>query len=126
MEPISSMGPAAVYQRAAAEDVKENPKTQQPEDGAQEGPGKPRRDEYIPEKKASGNQEEKCTGSTDKVDREIEKLKKKQQELEQRLNTETDDTKIRELERKLAQVERELAQKDNDTYRRQHTVFSSF
>ena len=33
--------------------------------------------------------------NTDKVDREIEKLKKKQQELEQRLNTETDEAKIR-------------------------------
>ena len=56
------------------------------------------------------------------MDREIEKLKKKQQELEQRLNTETDEAKIKELERQLAQVERELKQKDNDTYRRQHTA----
>ena len=60
--------------------------------------------------------------NTDKVDREIEKLKKKQQELEQRLNTETDEAKIKDLERQLAQVERELKQKDNDTYRRQHTA----
>ena len=59
---------------------------------------------------------------TDKVDREIEKLKKKQQELERRLNTETDEAKIEDLERQLAQVERELKQKDNDTYRRQHTT----
>ena len=60
--------------------------------------------------------------NTDKVDREIEKLKKKQQELEQRLNTETDEAKIKDLERQLAQVEQELKQKDNDTYRRQHTT----
>ena len=60
--------------------------------------------------------------NTDKVDREIEKLKKKQQELEQRLNTETDEAKIKDLERQLAQVERELNQKDNDTYRRQHAT----
>ena len=56
------------------------------------------------------------------MDREIEKLKKKQQELEQRINTETDEAKIKDLEHQLAQVERELKQKDNDTYRRQHTT----
>ena len=60
--------------------------------------------------------------NTDKVDREIEKLKKKKEELEQRLNTETDETKIKALEQQLAQVESELQQKDNDTYRRQHTT----
>ena len=62
--------------------------------------------------------------NTDKVDREIEKLKKKQQELEQRLNSETDEAKIKDLEHQLAQVERELKQKDNDTYRRQHAVYT--
>ena len=76
---------------------------------------------------AKGPDEKKDKGetwecNTDKVDREIEKLKKKQQELEQRLNTETDEAKIEDLERQLAQVERELKQKDNDTYRRQHTA----
>ena len=60
--------------------------------------------------------------NTDKVDREIEKLKKKQQELEQRLGTETDEAKIKELERQLSQVEQELRQKDNDAYRRQHAT----
>jgi len=62
--------------------------------------------------------------NTDKVDREIEKLKKQQQELEQRLGTETDEAKIKDLEHQLAQVERELKQKDNDTYRRQHAVYT--
>lgn len=60
--------------------------------------------------------------NTGKVDREIERLKKKRQELEQRLNTETDESKIKDLERQLAQVERELQQKDNDTYRRQRAT----
>ena len=59
---------------------------------------------------------------TDKVDREIEKLKKKQQELEQRPNTETDEAKIKDLERQLAQVNRELSRKDNDTYRKNHAT----
>ena len=68
------------------------------------------------------DKDEVWEGNSDKVDREIEKLKKKQQELEQRRNTETDEAKIKDLERQLAQVERELKQKDNDTYRRQHTT----
>lgn len=74
--------------------------------------------------KQGDKQEKLCTGSTDKVDREIEKLKKKRQELEQRLNAETDEAKIKDLKKKLTQVERELRQKDNDAYRRQHTTFS--
>lgn len=77
-----------------------------------------------PDEKTSGDKAENCTCSTDKVDREIEKLKKKQEELERQINSETDDTKIKELEKKLAQVESELSQKDNDTYRRQHSTFS--
>ena len=71
-----------------------------------------------------GKKEEVWEGNTDKVDREIEKLKKKKEELEQRLNTETDEAKIKDLERQLAQVEQELKQKDNDTYRRQHAVYT--
>ena len=78
---------------------------------------------------AKGPEGEKDKGetwecNTDKVDREIEKLKKKQQELEQRLNTETDEAKIKALERQLSQVEQELKQKDSDTYRRQHAVYT--
>ena len=73
-----------------------------------------------PERKK--DKDEVWEANTDKVDREIEKLKKKKEELEQRLNTETDEAKIKDLERQLAQVERELKQKDNDTYRRQHTA----
>lgn len=96
----------------------------------QSRPLKPVRDEYLPEEKQDPNgcyrstRPEICRGSTDKVDREIEKLKKEQKELEQKLNSETDEMKIKELENRLNEVERELRQKDNDTYRRQHTVFS--
>lgn len=67
---------------------------------------------------------EKCTCDTGKVDREIERLRKKQAELERQLGTETDEARIRELERQLSQVEQELRQKDNDTYRRRHAEFS--
>ncbi len=71
--------------------------------------------------------EEKCVGNTDKVDREIQKLKEKQQQLEQQIRSATnDEQKVRELEKKLAQVESELRQKDNDTYRRQNSEFFIF
>ena len=70
------------------------------------------------------DKDEVWEGNSDKVDREIEKLKKKQQELEQRLNTETDEAKIKDLERQLAQVEQELKQKDNDTYRKQNATYT--
>ncbi len=83
------------------------------------------------EPKVSGNNQgkraEKCEGNTDKVEREIKKLKEKKQQLEAQIQSASasgDEKKIRELEKKLAQVEQELRQKDNDTYRRRHTVFS--
>ena len=69
--------------------------------------------------------EEECTGNTDQVDREIEKLKEKKQQLEQQIKMASgDEEKVRELEDQLAQVENELSRKDNDTYRRQHSVFT--
>ena len=78
-------------------------------------------DEPSPAKKGRA---ERCTANTDRVDREIERLRRRKETLEQQISAQTDGAKIRELERKLAQAERELAQKDNDAYRRQHAVFS--
>lgn len=77
-----------------------------------------------PEKPASGKGEEKCTCDTSKVDREIQQLKKRREQLESQLRTETDEVRARDLKRQLAQLDRELAQKNNDTYRRQHAQFS--
>ena len=77
-----------------------------------------------PEKSGSDKDGQSCTCNTDKVDREIEKLKKQKQELEQQINRETDESKIEDLKAKLEQIERELSQKDNDTYRRQHAVYT--
>lgn len=66
--------------------------------------------------------EEECTANTDKVDREIRKLKEKKSQIERQIRSASgDEKKTEELEKKLAQVENELKQKDNDTYRRQHT-----
>lgn len=92
---------------------------EQPADGAEQDRGA-----KGPEKKDRDKKAERCTGDTGKVDREIEKLKRKRAELEQRLNTERDEAKREDLEQQLAQVEQELRQKDNDGYKRRHTVFS--
>lgn len=72
-----------------------------------------------------GSPSEKCVTDTDRVDREIEKLKEKKQQLEQQIRSASgDEKKVRELEKELAQVESELSQKDNDTYRRQNAFVS--
>ena len=89
----------------------------------------PKADEDGKKPKVNGNGQgkpaEKCVGNTDKVDREIKKLKEKKQQLEQQIQSASgDERKIQELEKKLAQVENELSQKDNDTYRKQHSEFS--
>ncbi|MCI8608145.1 MAG: hypothetical protein HFE73_00705 [Firmicutes bacterium] len=81
-------------------------------------------EEASAEQSANNKKGESCTSDTSKVDREIEKLKEMQKELEQQLNFETDAAKIKDLEKKLVQVEHQLRQKDNDTYRRQHTTFA--
>jgi len=77
----------------------------------------------VQKKSAIGNAEE-CTTNTDAVDREIEKLKEQKRQLEQQIQAETDEKKVKALEKKLAQVEAELNQKNNDTYRRQNAVVS--
>ena len=81
------------------------------------------------EPKVSGDSQgklaEKCVTNTDKVGREIKKLKEEKQQLEQQIQLASgDEKKIRELEKKLAQVENELSQKDNDIYRRQNASIS--
>ena len=77
----------------------------------------------VQKKSATGKAEE-CTTNTDAVDREIEKLKEEKRQLEQQIQIETDEKKVKALEKKLAQVEAELNQKNNDTYRRQNAVVS--
>lgn len=75
-------------------------------------------DRYEPENKA-----ETTTANTDKVDQELENLRKRQEELTQQLRAAAPE-QAEELQRQLDQVNRELSQKDNDAYRRQHTIFS--
>ena len=78
----------------------------------------------APQKSTPDSCEELCTADTGKVDRELEQLRRERQQLEQQLNSETDETKAKELQRKLAALDGELSRKDNDAYRRRHTVFS--
>lgn len=75
------------------------------------------------QKQSTNQKMQKCTVNTDKVDREIEKLKEKKTELEQKLRMETEESKKQKLERELSQVEQELRQKDNDAYKRQHAEY---
>lgn len=98
------------------------PDAKKPDTDAPEEPDPSGQGAKGPEGKKDKDETWEC--NTDKVDREIEKLKKKQQELEQRLNTETDEAKIKDLERQLSQVEQELKQKDSDTYRKQNASFT--
>lgn len=98
------------------------PDAKKPDADAPEEPDPAGQGAKGPEGKKDKDETWEC--NTDKVDREIEKLKKKQQELEQRLGTETDEAKIKDLERQLSQVEQELKQKDNDTYRKQNASFT--
>lgn len=68
-----------------------------------------------------GKDAEKCVTNTDKVDREIKKLKARKQQLERQIKAASkEEEKVKELEKKLSQVEGELSRKDNDTYRRQY------
>ena len=64
------------------------------------------------------------TMDTDKVDREIERLKERKRQLEQQKNMEEDEQKKAALDIQIRQVEMELMEKDNDNYRRQHAVIS--
>jgi len=69
--------------------------------------------------------QKKCTTNTDKVDREIKKLKEQKQQLERQIKAASgDEEKVRELEKKLSRIEGELSKKDNDTYRRQNAEIS--
>ena len=64
-----------------------------------------------------------ATTDTDRVDREIEKLKEKKARLQQEVNS-ADESEKQRLQQELLQVEAELAGKDNDAYRRQNAVVS--
>ena len=114
---------------------------------SQEQPKAPVYDEYTPENKTAHqpiglyeivldedghpsvrfddpDKAEQTTTNTDRVDRELEQLRKKAEELQQQYQRAADPQQARQLQKQLQQVENELRQKDNDAYRRQHAVIS--
>ncbi len=66
-----------------------------------------------------------CYVSTNKVDREIEKLKKQQKDIAQKISqlsvSGTNDEKIKQLKQKLEQLGNELTMKNTDSYRKAHS-----
>lgn len=78
---------------------------------------------YQPQSKQKKESDEVTIASTDKVDDEIEKLKAKKAQLEQKISSAQDPNA--DLQKQLAQIENELRQKDNDTYRKVHAQFSN-
>ena len=71
-------------------------------------------------KKDKEAKEEKTTTDTDSVDKEIERLKEKKAELEQKLRT-ADEAKRQQIEAELNQVNAELLLKTTESYRREHS-----
>lgn len=68
-------------------------------------------------------EKEVTKANTDKMDAEIQKLKLKKAQLEQKIYSAQNPDE--NLQKQLAQIENELRQKDNDTYRKAHTQFSN-
>ena len=79
--------------------------------------------EDMKAKKETANKSEKTTTDTDRVDKKIEKLKRRKAQIEQNLISAGDEEKER-LEKELRTVKTELVQKDSDSYRRQNAVVS--
>lgn len=76
-----------------------------------------------PAKEQTPAEEERCTVNTDRVDREIKRLKEQQAALTQQLQRTQDPARQQQLAQRLEQIEAELRQKDNDAYRRQHAEY---
>ena len=66
-------------------------------------------------------QAKKTTTDTDAVDKEIERLKEKKAELEQKLHT-ADESKRQQIEAELNQVNAELMLKTTELYRRENSA----
>ncbi len=62
--------------------------------------------------------------NTDKVDRELDHLKEKKQDIEQAIIKANGSYRGRQLERTLKRLNSEISRRDNDAYRRQHAEVS--
>lgn len=117
--PAEKETPIGLYEPVSDEEGNPALKFDSPEDD-KDGDRKAEDEDKDGDKKAKS---EKCTCNTDKVDREIKKLREKAERLEQRLRA-ADGEKAETLEKELSRVQTELAQKDNDGYRRSQAEFS--
>lgn len=136
---IDAVHSSLVYQtvpKAESSEVPQNRPVAEADKTDNQAGNRIRRDEYISSGKPADEQtglykekpagkSEECTVNTDKVDREIEKLKEKKEQLLKQLQSASgDEEKMKELKRQLSGVENELNQKNNDTYRRQNAEVS--
>mgnify|MGYP001025538767 FL=1 len=117
-EPEDPQEPIGLYR--VERDEEGNPKVRFDDPEAGKEPPEPE-ESSQPEKEKKGKI---TTCDTSRVDREIEALKKRREQLKRQLESAADPQKAQKLEQKLAQVEAELTQKDNDAYRRQNAVYS--
>jgi len=78
---------------------------------------------YDAPEKAEGKPANVTTTNTDEVDREIERLRKKVEELEAQA-AKAEGPERERLEKQLKASQQELNQKDNDSYRRAHAKIS--
>lgn len=117
-EPEDPQEPIGLYR--VERDEEGNPKVRFDDPEAGKEPPEPE-ESSQPEKEKKGKI---TTCDTSRVDREIEALKKRREQLKRQLESAADPDKAQRLEQKLVQVEAELAQKDNDAYRRQNAVYS--
>lgn len=119
---VSAIQNSSVYQAPEAQKAQPAPAAPPAEEAPVKGdrivPEERAFDRYEPEDKA-----EVTVCDTGRVDKELENLRKKQEDLTQQLRSASPE-QAEDLQRQLDQVSRELAQKDNDAYRRQHAVFS--
>ncbi len=119
---VSAIQNSSVYQAPEAQKTQPAPAAPPAEEAPVKGdrivPEERAFDRYEPEDKA-----EVTVCDTGRVDKELENLRKKQEDLTQQLRSASPE-QAEDLQRQLDQVSRELAQKDNDAYRRQHAVFS--
>lgn len=65
----------------------------------------------------------KTYSSSEKADKEIAKLKEKQQELEAKLDRTSDSAQQTKLQKEIDAVKQELSQKDTESYRRENATF---
>lgn len=105
-----------------AESQVKNEESSEPAGKQQEGGDKPMKSGGAPK---SDDEDTLTTVSTDSVDAEIKKLKKRRTQLQKQLqNAQGDEDQRKSIEKQLAQVNSEIASKDNDAYRKQNATYT--